>query len=191
MENIRDFTVEFSQLFCAFENLLNKTLEKEEIFSLLSNAKAPHQLLISQMGVSGKILVDKYTCAWSPALRLLGFWPHKAPDGLAAPGLENAPSPMSSIPLSPGWKERGHISSLILNTIVGEVIPWHLFLPQPDHSSLISTTQVPSPEPLLTSNWIVEGTRWRDGEGGGRHYPHSTSSKLSWQCSLRLKSLAK
>lgn len=188
-----EFAVEFSQLFCAFENSLNKIFgeEKRKNSSLktVPNAQAPRQLFFFPNGVSWKILVDKSTHASSPALRQLRFRPHKAHDLPTAPRLERPQSLASGTPqspTSPGWKGRDHISSLILNTTV-EVIWWHLSPPQPDHSSSIPTTQNPS---WLITELLKEtdggGTR---GEGSGERHddcPHFTPPELSQQPSLRL-----
>lgn len=130
------------------------------------NAFAPCQLFLSHVGFPEQnFWTSHIQCLFSrtQAAEFLATQPY---DLLAAPRLEKSPSPASSIPpsyMSPGWKERDPNSSPMHNTIVGEVISRYLFLPQPDHRPLISTTQMLSPEPLLTDNWIVKGNWWRSG----------------------------
>lgn len=139
-------------------------------------------------GTSGWVIYN----ASSPEHRQLSFSPRKPYDLLAAPRLEKSPSPASSIPpsyMSPGWKERDPNSSPMHNTIVGEVISRYLFLPQPDHRPLISTTQMLSPEPLLTDNWIVKGNWWRSG--GIISVPSSTPGHHNFLGSPDTRILAK
>lgn len=156
--------------------------------------------VISQTGFR----VDKYTCASSLALRQLSFQPHKACGLAAAPRRERPPSPVSGTPASPtspGWKERDHVSSLMLNTTV-KVTLWHLFSPTARSRLINPYNPSADPEPLLPNNWIIEGNqlggalggRWegRDGRRGkGRHVitAHTwPQSQLSQQPSLRRNS---
>lgn len=125
---------------------------------------APQQLF--QTGLR----VDKYTRTSSPALRQLEF-PATKPVASLLPRRERPPSPVSGTtasPTSPGWKERDHVSSLILKSL------YDIFFPQPDHSSLIPTIQVLTQNPswltteLLKETNLVGGLREDErGETGG------------------------